>query len=83
MGLYAADSASTHRSADEKKNTVFLRAVSIPHARREVQEIGIGSGLNLPFYSAQSSIYGVEAFERASTNGGQSEPRVLAFPSKS
>src|SRR5260370_8821551 len=33
----------------------------IPHARGEVLEIGIGSGLNLPFYSPEvQRVYGVD-----------------------
>ena len=38
-----------------------LRAAWILHARGDVLEVGIGSGLNLPFYSAQvQRIYGVD-----------------------
>jgi len=38
-----------------------LREIWIPQARGEVLEIGIGSGLNLPFYSTQvRRIYGVD-----------------------
>lgn len=41
--------------------TARLRAEWIPRAQGEVLEIGIGSGLNLPFYSSQvQRIYGVD-----------------------
>jgi ubiquinone/menaquinone biosynthesis C-methylase UbiE len=43
------------------KDMTRLRAESVPQARGEVLEIGIGSGLNLPFYSSQvHRVYGVD-----------------------
>ena len=43
------------------ENTAQIRAELIPLARGVVLEVGIGSGLNLPFYSADASrIYGVD-----------------------
>jgi ubiquinone/menaquinone biosynthesis C-methylase UbiE len=43
------------------RDTAQLRAELIPRARGVVLEVGIGSGLNLPFYSADvSRIYGVD-----------------------
>ena len=43
------------------KETTRVREEWVPHARGNVLEIGIGSGLNLPFYSREvGRIYGLE-----------------------
>jgi ubiquinone/menaquinone biosynthesis C-methylase UbiE len=48
-------------AAMKNKEVARLRAAWIPHARGEVLEVGIGSGLNLPFYSSQvTRVYGVD-----------------------
>ncbi len=47
--------------AMRNKDTTRVRADWVPHARGNVLEVGIGSGLNLPFYSAEvSRVYGVD-----------------------
>jgi ubiquinone/menaquinone biosynthesis C-methylase UbiE len=48
-------------AAMRNKETAGLRASWIPHARGDVLEVGIGSGLNLPFYSPEvRRVYGVD-----------------------
>jgi ubiquinone/menaquinone biosynthesis C-methylase UbiE len=47
--------------AMKNKDAIHLREAWVPQARGEVLEIGIGSGLNSPFYSSEvTRAYGVE-----------------------
>lgn len=47
--------------AMKNEDATRLRAAWIPQARGDVLEVGIGSGLNLPFYSSQvRQVYGVD-----------------------
>lgn len=47
--------------AMRNKDASRLRAESVPLARGDVLEIGIGSGLNLPFYTSQvRCVYGID-----------------------
>jgi ubiquinone/menaquinone biosynthesis C-methylase UbiE len=48
-------------AAMKNKDATRLRGAWVPEARGRVLEIGIGSGLNLPFYSSEvECVYGVE-----------------------
>ncbi|HKR27090.1 MAG TPA: class I SAM-dependent methyltransferase [Acidobacteriaceae bacterium] len=63
--------------------TTRLRAEWIPRACGNVLEVGIGSGLNLPFYSpAVSRIYGVDPsreLQQIARERGQIDPERIEF----
>ncbi|WP_245632547.1 class I SAM-dependent methyltransferase [Edaphobacter aggregans] len=69
------------------EETTRLRAAWIPLARGEVLEIGIGSGLNLPFYSSDvHRVYGVDPsleLQRMARKRAMAEPIEVEFLSQS
>ena len=69
--------------AMRNKETTRLRAECIPRARGAVLEIGIGSGRNLPFYSAEvQHIYGVDPsleLQRMARENHPAEPVKVDF----
>lgn len=69
--------------AMRNKDAGRLRAQWVPHARGEVLEVGIGSGLNLPFYSHDvERVYGVDPsleLQRIARERAASTPIDLEF----
>ena len=64
--------------AMSSKDVTRLRALQVPKAKGVVLEVGIGSGLNLPFYTdAVTTLYGVDP-SRALL--AMARPRILSAP---
>ena len=79
MGFYAKHVLP--RSIDlamRNRETTRLRADWLPRARGNVLEVGIGSGLNLPFYSSDvQHVYGVDPSPEL---GEMARKRAAAVP---
>jgi ubiquinone/menaquinone biosynthesis C-methylase UbiE len=73
--------------AMRNKEITRLRAAWIPQARGDVLEIGIGSGLNLPFYTSEAKrVYGVEPsleLQRMARERAAGRPVDVEFLSRS
>jgi ubiquinone/menaquinone biosynthesis C-methylase UbiE len=73
--------------AMRNKETARLRAALIPQARGDVLEVGVGSGLNLPFYSSEvKGVYGVDPsreLQRMARDRAAGRPIKVEFLSQS
>jgi ubiquinone/menaquinone biosynthesis C-methylase UbiE len=73
--------------AMRNKEITRLRAAWIPQARGDVLEIGIGSGLNLPFYSSEvKRVFGVDPsleLQRMARERAAGQPVDVEFLSQS
>jgi SAM-dependent methyltransferase len=73
--------------AMRNEETTRLRAAWIPLARGDVLEVGIGSGLNLPFYSSDvQRVYGVDPsieLQQMARKRTMGEPIEVEFLSQS
>ena len=88
MGLYAKYLLPRLINlAMRNKDVTRLRAECVPKARGDVLEIGIGSGLNLPFYSSEvRRVYGVDPsleLQRMAAKKTSAVPFQVSFFSQS